>query len=90
MKKEMRAIESSNAELHRTLNQLEGDTQQESGLVPEHENLKQELQELNTKHLQLEKQHEQRAIMLAEFQKQNDSLEVRLSNIGLKGQAQCR
>ena len=30
MKKDMRAIESSEAELHRTLNQLETDTQQES------------------------------------------------------------
>ena len=30
MKKEMRAIESSKAELHRTLNQLQADTQKES------------------------------------------------------------
>jgi hypothetical protein len=84
MKKEMRAIESSKAELHRTLNQLEADTQQESCSAPEHENLKEELQELNTKHLQLEKQHEQQAITLAEFQKENASLEVRLSNIGIE------
>ena len=35
MKKEMRAIESSKAELHRTPNQLEADTQQESCSVPE-------------------------------------------------------
>ena len=48
MKEEMRAIESSKAELHRTLNQLEADTQQESCSVPEHENLKEELLELNT------------------------------------------
>ena len=84
MKKEMRAIESSKADLHRTLNQLEADTQQESCTIPEHEIVKEELLELNTKHRQLEKQHKQQTIMLAEFQKENDSLEVRLSNIGIE------
>ena len=53
MKKAMRAIKSSKADLHRTLSQLKADTQHESCSVPEHENLNEELQELNTKHLQL-------------------------------------
>ena len=43
MKNEMRAIENSKAELHRTLNQLEADIQQESCSVPEHELMKEEL-----------------------------------------------
>ena len=44
--------------------------------------MKEELVELKTKHQQLEKQHEQQALMLAEFQTENATLEVRLSNIG--------
>ena len=47
MKNEMRAIENSKAELHRTLNQLETDTQQESCSMPEHALMKEELLELN-------------------------------------------
>jgi chromosome segregation ATPase len=84
MKKEMRAIESSKAELHCTLNQLQTDAQKESCTVTEHELLQDELQELDNKHQQLEKQHNQQSIMLAEFQKENDSLEGRLSNIGVE------
>ena len=79
MKNEMRAIENSKAELHRTLNQLETDIQQESCSMPEHALMKEELVELNKEHRQLEKQHEQQALMLAEFQTENATLEVRLS-----------
>ena len=82
MKNEMRAIENSKAELHRTLNQLEADIQQESCSMPEHALMKEELVELKTKHQQLEKQHEQQALMLQEFQNENATLEGRLSNIG--------
>ena len=84
MKKEVRAMQSSRDELNRTLNQLEADTQKESCTVPEHAQLQDELQELTTKHLQLEKQHIQQSITLAEFQKESDSLEGRLSNIGIE------
>ena len=82
MKNEMRAIENSKAELHRTLNQLEADIQQESCSMPEHALMKEELVELKTKHQQLEKQHKQQALMLQEFQNENATLEGRLSNIG--------
>ena len=71
MKNEMRAIENSKAELHRTLNQLEADIQQESCSMPEHALMKEELVELKTKHQQLEKQHKQQALMLSEFQTEN-------------------
>ena len=83
MKNEMRAIENSKAELHRTLNQLETDIQQESWSVLEHKLLKEERVELSKHNKQLEKQHEQQAVMLAEFQTENATLEVRLSNVGL-------
>ena len=77
MRYETRAIEKSKAELTSALNQLEADMQEGSCSLPEHEHLKQELAKLLQKNSQLEKQHGQQSIMLAQFQDENKSLEVR-------------
>ena len=84
LKKGLRTSEMERIQLRDNLDQLEVDLQSEPCSVPEHALMKEELLELNTKHLQLEKQHKQQALMLAEFQKDNATLEVRLSNVGIE------
>jgi chromosome segregation ATPase len=84
LKKDLRTSEMERIQLRDNLEQLEVVLQSESCSVPEHKLIKEELVELSNQHKQLEKQHKQQAIMLAEFQTENATLEVRLSNVGLE------
>ena len=51
---------------------------------PEHEDLKEDLVALSKRHKKLEQQHTQQALMLAEYQTENATLEVKLSNVRLE------
>ena len=81
LKKDLRTSEMERIQLRDNLEQLEVVLQSESCSMTEHALIKEELVELSNQHKQLEKQHKQQAVMLAEFQTENATLEVRLSNM---------